>query len=242
MNSEGSWFLTAKVSFPPIETLNQNSPSTTSWKNLHQAFLRSHACSISMLVHSARRGRCWVTSTWKLCRPFTAETTNIPCWQQRCSSITNVRRGYLWVEEHGGHAVPVLLATSLDGEVDARRDPRHVVRRWQEVVAHLIIKLVWRRKVREAPFEKCLLYLAMQGQGPCPFVDAWLVGLGYLWWWFKTSPSEIESMQLMITWGGAIPSTGCPGQAAWQVASHAATTSARVMWRRSPKDLQSALL
>ena len=46
------------------------------------------------------------------------------------------------MEEHGRHAVPVLLATSLDGEVDARRDPRHVVRGWQEVVAHLIIKLV----------------------------------------------------------------------------------------------------
>ena len=56
--------------------------------------------------------------------------------------FTKVRRGYLWVEEHGGHAVSVLLATSLDGEVDARGDPRHVVRGWQEVVAHLIIKLV----------------------------------------------------------------------------------------------------
>ena len=41
------------------------------------------------------------------------------------------------VEEYGGHAVPISLATSLDSEVQAGGDPWQVVRGCQKVVAHL---------------------------------------------------------------------------------------------------------
>ena len=41
------------------------------------------------------------------------------------------------MEEDGGHAVTISLATSLNGEVQAGGDPWQVVRGCQKVVAHL---------------------------------------------------------------------------------------------------------
>ena len=213
MNSEGSWFLTAKVSFPPIETLSQNSPSTTSWTNLHQAFLRSHACSISMLVHSARRGRCWVTLTWKLCTPFTAETTNIPCWE------TTLFKYYKSAKR--------LLLGGRTRRARCPRTSRHLPRRWGGRSKRSPARCKRLAGSRGSPNHQASLTAQRKGSpfwkvhsvfDPCLFVNALLGGLGHLkkatrllWEWFKTSPSEIESMHLMITWRNTfhwLPRTG----------------------------------
>ena len=56
-------------------------------------------------------------------------------WQSALRSeklVTDMR-----MEEDGGHAVTISLATSLNGEVQAGGDPWQVVRGCQKVVAHL---------------------------------------------------------------------------------------------------------